>query len=430
MNGEDGLDRDRGQPGGAAGDVVDAQAPTARTSRFDRTNLVPFGSTSRRPRCSSSTAPAATTRSTTAPGLGALIAVVADGGSGNDTLTGGDEADTFFGGLGDDTLDPRRRPGDAARRPGRRRHAAGPRRLRRPRPRRRRHRHRAGRPRGRARPTSRTPTPPPAAAGGRHHGHGGARDDQARHVEAQERASTPRRSASSCPASEAGGCKGTLVLQTARTVVARRHDASTRSSRASATRWPAGRPRPSRSSCPRASARSAAAARSRSRHHHEPRRGGQPRPALLAARDQAGPLAGSGARAACPAISSRCTLRGSAAAACGASSCRRRPAPTRSCCRRSSGPACRAGRRAASSSRTGVEQLDARVEVARHQVGRADVDRVVAVALEGVDPRVLEEAADDRDDADVLRHARARPACRQQMPRMLISTGTPACEAR
>ena len=40
-----------------------------------------------------------------APGVGALIAVTADAGSGDDTLKGGDEADTFFGGLGNDTLD-------------------------------------------------------------------------------------------------------------------------------------------------------------------------------------------------------------------------------------------------------------------------------------------------------------------------------------
>jgi Ca2+-binding RTX toxin-like protein len=50
---------------------------------------------------------------TTGPGLGALIAVVADAGSGNDTFTGGDESDTYFGGLGDDTLDPGAGIGDA-----------------------------------------------------------------------------------------------------------------------------------------------------------------------------------------------------------------------------------------------------------------------------------------------------------------------------
>ncbi len=50
---------------------------------------------------------------TTGPGLGALIAVVANAGSGNDTFTGGDESTTYFGGLGDDTLDPGPGIGDA-----------------------------------------------------------------------------------------------------------------------------------------------------------------------------------------------------------------------------------------------------------------------------------------------------------------------------
>ena len=56
------------------------------------------------------------------------------------------------------------------------------------------------------------------------------------------------------------------------------------------------------------------------------------------------------------------------------------------------------------------DQLDPAVEVARHQVGRADQDPRLVAALEGVDARVLEEAADDRDHADVLRDAPARPA--------------------
>ena len=98
--------------------------------RYDRVNGPVRRSTSRRPRCSSSTRSAATTRSTHQPGVGALIAVVADAGSGNDTLTGGDESDTFFGGLGNDTLDPRPRRRRRGRRPGRQRHAAGPRRRR------------------------------------------------------------------------------------------------------------------------------------------------------------------------------------------------------------------------------------------------------------------------------------------------------------
>lgn len=41
-----------------------------------------------------------------APGVGALIAVTADGGEGNDVFNGNDESDTFFGGLGNDILNP------------------------------------------------------------------------------------------------------------------------------------------------------------------------------------------------------------------------------------------------------------------------------------------------------------------------------------
>ena len=74
------------------------------------------------------------------------------------------------------------------------------------------------------------------------------------------------------------------------------------------------------------------------------------------------------------------------------------------------------------------DQLDAAVEVARHQVGGADQHAGLVAALEGVDARVLEEAADDRDDADVLRDPR-HAGRRQQIPRTFRSTRTPACDA-
>src|SRR6266849_5150996 len=59
----------------------------------------------------------------------------------------------------------------------------------------------------------------------------------------------------------------------------------------------------------------------------------------------------------------------------------------------------------------GDDQLYPVVEVAGHEIRGADVDaRLRARALERVDPRVLEEAPDHRDDLDVLRDARdARP---------------------
>ena len=54
---------------------------------------------------------------------------------------------------------------------------------------------------------------------------------------------------------------------------------------------------------------------------------------------------------------------------------------------------------------TGHEHLDAVVEIALHEVGAADVRRDALVGLERVDAAVLEEAADDRADVDVLGHA-------------------------
>ena len=145
---------------------------------------------------------------------------------------------------------------------------------------------------------------------------------------------------------------------------------------------------------------------------------GRQRPARKARRDGTGgdcggrggptrpyaPAAASAARAAWPIMSSRWTERGSSPGS------RRSHVPSE---RSSHANMSSASERSTMSIRSPLsssvldrrEQLDAGVEVARHEVGRADVDRRLAVALEGVDPRVLEEPADDRDDADVLRHA-------------------------
>ena len=48
------------------------------------------------------------------------------------------------------------------------------------------------------------------------------------------------------------------------------------------------------------------------------------------------------------------------------------------------------------------EDLDAAAQVARHEVGAADDEAVLAAAVEPVDAAVLEVAADDAADADVL----------------------------
>src|SRR3954451_14515636 len=57
------------------------------------------------------------------------------------------------------------------------------------------------------------------------------------------------------------------------------------------------------------------------------------------------------------------------------------------------------------------DQLDSVVEGSRHQIGGAREHALLfARALEGVDPRVLEEAPHNRDDLDVVRDAGyARP---------------------
>src|SRR5690554_5855784 len=51
----------------------------------------------------------------------------------------------------------------------------------------------------------------------------------------------------------------------------------------------------------------------------------------------------------------------------------------------------------------GDEGLDAAVEVAVHEIGGADEDLRVPVFGEGEDSRMLEVAAEDRPDCDVLR---------------------------
>jgi hypothetical protein len=101
MNGDAGLDRVEVN-GAGAGDAFTI-APNAGRAKFDRTNLVPF--------TLDISAEALDLRGlggddtfTAAAGTGALLAVTADGGSGNDTLTGADEADTFAGGSGNDSL--------------------------------------------------------------------------------------------------------------------------------------------------------------------------------------------------------------------------------------------------------------------------------------------------------------------------------------
>ena len=102
MDGEAGLDKVEVNGAAGAGDAFEI-APNGQRVKFDRTNLGPF------------TLDIATSESFDIRGLGGddtllvkpgvPMAVLADGGDGNDSLTGAEEQDTFFGGLGSDTLD-------------------------------------------------------------------------------------------------------------------------------------------------------------------------------------------------------------------------------------------------------------------------------------------------------------------------------------
>ena len=101
MDGQDGLDKIEVNGAAAAGDAFEIAANGAR-AKFDRVNLVPF------------TLDIGTSELLALNGLGGddtflaksgtPLAVVADGGAGNDSLTGAEEQDTFFGGPGNDAL--------------------------------------------------------------------------------------------------------------------------------------------------------------------------------------------------------------------------------------------------------------------------------------------------------------------------------------
>ena len=101
MDGEAGLDAVEVNGAAGAGDAFEI-APNGQRVKFDRTNLGPF------------TLDIATSETFAINGLGGddtllvkpgvQMAVQANGGDGNDSLTGAEEQDTFFGGVGNDTL--------------------------------------------------------------------------------------------------------------------------------------------------------------------------------------------------------------------------------------------------------------------------------------------------------------------------------------
>jgi Ca2+-binding RTX toxin-like protein len=101
MDGQNGLDKIEVNGSATGADVFDI-APTGARSRFQRTNVGPFS-------LDIATAELLDVRGlggddTFVAKPGTPLAVLADGGDGNDTLTGADEPDTFLGGLGNDSL--------------------------------------------------------------------------------------------------------------------------------------------------------------------------------------------------------------------------------------------------------------------------------------------------------------------------------------
>lgn len=102
MDGRLGLDRIEVNGAAGAGDAFELRRDGQR-DRFDRTNLGPFN-------LSIGTAELLDVRGqggddTFLARAGNTLSVLADGGAGNDELTGAGEADTFFGGADNDTLE-------------------------------------------------------------------------------------------------------------------------------------------------------------------------------------------------------------------------------------------------------------------------------------------------------------------------------------
>jgi Ca2+-binding RTX toxin-like protein len=103
MDGDAGLDRVEVNGATGQGDTFTI-APNGARAKFDRTNLVAFSLDIGSSEALDARGAGGDDSFTAQPGTGALLAVTADGGSGNDTLTGSDEADSLFGGSGADTI--------------------------------------------------------------------------------------------------------------------------------------------------------------------------------------------------------------------------------------------------------------------------------------------------------------------------------------
>jgi Ca2+-binding RTX toxin-like protein len=102
MDGGDGLDRVEVN-GAGAGDAFTI-APNGARARFDRTNLVPFSLDIGTSELLDARGQGGDDTFSAAAGTEALLALLVDGGAGNDALTGSAGGDTLLGGSGNDSL--------------------------------------------------------------------------------------------------------------------------------------------------------------------------------------------------------------------------------------------------------------------------------------------------------------------------------------
>lgn len=103
MDGQDGLDRIEVNGSPTAGDVF-VVAPNGARTKFDRTNLGPFTLDIGSAESLDVRGLGGDDSLTVAAGGSALLAVSTDGGAGNDALTGAEGNESFAGGSGDDVL--------------------------------------------------------------------------------------------------------------------------------------------------------------------------------------------------------------------------------------------------------------------------------------------------------------------------------------
>lgn len=105
MNGDAGVDRVEVNGAPAAGDVFTI-APNGQRAKFDRTNLGPFSLDIGSAEALDVNGLGGDDDITALAGISSLLAIDADGGSGNDAIDGAEGDDTLLGGSGNDAINP------------------------------------------------------------------------------------------------------------------------------------------------------------------------------------------------------------------------------------------------------------------------------------------------------------------------------------